>query len=477
MDRKSGYRSRVGFFALSVLVSLLLPAIAAFPGPASSAAAEAPGSSAGEQGTGFTATASYPLEITSPLSLAFVPSPPRVGGKVSASFRIRNLTGTQLTIQRLMVRIRSEDKAQDISGFTGIVLDPGAEYSFKASRVLSYAGDFQAQVMAKIDGSWARIKNNVPVSLSVYRYGWKLQSSGTSAKLNAVSALDANHVWAVGESGTIIFYDGSKWVKQSSGTSEELLAVHALASDCVWAVGRKGTIRFFNGSSWTSRSCGLNVDLSDVFAVSRSVIWLIGSSYEAGGYLLKSTDGGRNWSTKYHEAEFWFGDIDVINANLIWLSGGDNVVGEGGFIWKCTNDGSNLTTSSAVYGWYDGMDASGDTVVWAVGCDFSLSDGKYIINKTEDAGATWKTQLSWDAHVWDPNPPPSKAPVDVKALNKTSCWVVGKNGFIRFTIDGGNNWQFQSSPATGDLLGVDACDYNHAWAVGTGGAVISYGQL
>lgn len=127
---------------------------------------------------------------------------------------------------------------------------------------MEYEGDFQAQVMAKIDGSWARIKNNVPVSFKVCQYGWKSENSGTGAKLNAVSVLDATHVWAVGESGTIIFYNGSNWAKQSSGTSVELLAVHALASDCVWVVGRKGTIRFFNGISWTSKNCGLDVDLT-----------------------------------------------------------------------------------------------------------------------------------------------------------------------------------------------------------------------
>ncbi len=430
-----------------------------------------------EGGVAVTAAeTTYPLEITSPLALTFIPSPPRVGGKVSASFRIRNVTGSQMVLERLKVRIRSGDLAQDISGFANVVLGPGAEYAFKAYRILEYQGDFQAQVMAKMGGSWVRIKNNVPVYFKVYRYGWKAENSGTSAKLNAVSVLDASHVWAVGESGTILFYDGTKWVKQSSGTQNELLAVHALAADCVWAVGKNGTMRFFNGTSWISKSCGLNVVLNDVFAVSRSVVWVVGNGYETGGYLLKTTDGGGHWSIRYHDDVFCFGRIDVVNNNLLWICGGENESGEGGFIWKCTNDGSNLALSMCEYGWVGDVEAVGDTTVWAVGGTY-YSGGKNFIRKSEDGGATWKNQLTWNSYVWDFDPLPCKCPTAMKALNKTSCWVVGYYGFIRFTIDGGARWQYQSSPTQNNLLGVDACDYDHAWAVGEGGAVIKYTRL
>ena len=47
-------------------------------------------------------------------------------------------------------------------------------------------------------------------------------SSGTTENLWGVSALDANNVWAVGEAGTILFYDGSSWSPQTSGTTNGL---------------------------------------------------------------------------------------------------------------------------------------------------------------------------------------------------------------------------------------------------------------
>lgn len=200
------------------------------------------------------------------------------------------------------------------------------------------------------------------------------------------------------------------------------------------------------------------------------MIWVVGDGYEAGGYVLKSTDGGNHWAIKHHDTDFFYEDIDVLNNNVIWISGADNVTGDGGFIWKCTNDGTNLADSSCVYGWYGDVDAVGDTTVWAVGGTY-FSDGKNFVKKSKDGGNTWKNKLTWDAYSV-----PGKNHTAVNALNKSSCWVVGHSGFIRFTIDGGGRWQHQPSPTQNNLLDVDACDYNHAWAVGEGGVAIRYVQ-
>lgn len=54
---------------------------------------------------------------------------------------------------------------------------------------------------------------------------WGFQSSVTPYQLNGVWGTDASNVWAVGQSGTIVRWNGTAWAAQQSGTMNTLSAV------------------------------------------------------------------------------------------------------------------------------------------------------------------------------------------------------------------------------------------------------------
>jgi protein-tyrosine phosphatase len=77
---------------------------------------------------------------------------------------------------------------------------------------------------------------------------------GTDHDLADVSAVDKDYAWAVGASGTILFFDGTSWREdpQSRVITQELLwSVMALGRNNVWAVGANDLLLFFDGVSWT----------------------------------------------------------------------------------------------------------------------------------------------------------------------------------------------------------------------------------
>ena len=47
----------------------------------------------------------------------------------------------------------------------------------------------------------------------------------------------AGLVWAVGNNGTIAFWNGVSFVSQASGTMQNLLGVYSFSISDVWAVG------------------------------------------------------------------------------------------------------------------------------------------------------------------------------------------------------------------------------------------------
>jgi hypothetical protein len=67
-------------------------------------------------------------------------------------------------------------------------------------------------------------------------------SSGTGDTLDGVWGSSGSDVFAVGEDGTILHYDGSSWSSMSSGTGEWLYGVWGSSGSDVFAVGDSGTI-------------------------------------------------------------------------------------------------------------------------------------------------------------------------------------------------------------------------------------------
>ena len=72
--------------------------------------------------------------------------------------------------------------------------------------------------------------------------------------LNRIWGFDANNVWAVGESGDIVYWDGTTWHKQSTASgATNFLGIWGTAADDVYAVGNHANRRFilhYDGRAW-----------------------------------------------------------------------------------------------------------------------------------------------------------------------------------------------------------------------------------
>jgi hypothetical protein len=71
---------------------------------------------------------------------------------------------------------------------------------------------------------------------------WSSASIGATYPLHSVWGTSASDVWAVGNAGTILHYDGTSWSSVSSGTLQAMNSVWGTSSSNVWAVGQSGTI-------------------------------------------------------------------------------------------------------------------------------------------------------------------------------------------------------------------------------------------
>jgi hypothetical protein len=105
---------------------------------------------------------------------------------------------------------------------------------------------------------------------------WTSMESGTSTHLRAIWGSSDSDIFAVGDEGTILHFDGSTWSPMASGTTDTFRDIWGTSSSDVFAVGESGRIVHFDGQTWTTTSSGTIAYLWGVWGTSSDNVYAVG---------------------------------------------------------------------------------------------------------------------------------------------------------------------------------------------------------
>ncbi|MDH5675630.1 MAG: hypothetical protein OEZ06_26135 [Myxococcales bacterium] len=105
--------------------------------------------------------------------------------------------------------------------------------------------------------------------------------------LNWLHGLDADTLWAVGNGGTILRFDGTRWSREESTVDRDLWGIWGLSEDDLWAVGGNGreegqaTLLHYDGSAWRQEPLpeferARVWALFKVWGVAADDVWIVG---------------------------------------------------------------------------------------------------------------------------------------------------------------------------------------------------------
>lgn len=88
-----------------------------------------------------------------------------------------------------------------------------------------------------------------------------------TAALFKVWGVSGDDVWAVGDNGVILRFDGSEWAQVASGTARDLISLWGTGPDEIVAVGGRdvGAVARWDGAQWTTTDIGVLPGLNGVW--------------------------------------------------------------------------------------------------------------------------------------------------------------------------------------------------------------------
>jgi len=264
---------------------------------------------------------------------------------------------------------------------------------------------------------------------------------------------------------------GPTLTPQASGTTERLQAVSPVNSQVVWASGTGGTyvLTTDGGEHWTSAVVpgAEALEFRDVEGVSAEVAYLLASGPGTDSRIYKTEDGGANWTLQTQNEDpngfwdcfaFWTPTKGLTMADA---SGGRFPVIRtlDGETWQDIGDNLPAPLPPAEFAFA----ASGTCVAtvgkkWAWIGTGSLTTESRIL-ATTDQGETWNAYATPIAS----NPATGAAGVFSVAFRNPAQGVIGGGDFLGSTVvdnfahssDGGKTWELRTNaPIPGAIFGL-----------------------
>ncbi|WP_309895134.1 hypothetical protein [Archangium sp.] len=312
---------------------------------------------------------------------------------------------------------------------------------------------------------------STPPTCSTSNWCWDNPLS-EGRNLITVRGRSATDIWAVGERGIALHWDGTCWARILPGNSQQLRAAWPAAGQTWWFAGAGGSLLTWDGANWTSQALAEQVTFHDIEGASGTSAIAVGQA----GALY--TFNGQQWRPQSWDA----GTSPAPDLLAVWPVSNTEAwaVGRNGTVVRGVDGGwSRVSNPTSV-----------DLVAIAPGADAgtAYAVGRGVLatyaNSTWTASsfATSTTPLNgvWTSAgvtrivgpasnifvLGSATPEPSGTSQVLNSIwgNDTSLWAVGGSGSI--VRRAGGQWSEFPGGVARTINAIWGTDDRNLWAVG-----------
>lgn len=289
---------------------------------------------------------------------------------------------------------------------------------------------------------------------------WTQVETATNSTLHGVYFVDRNIGWAVGDSGTIIHSSdgGENWVTQESGTTDQLNNVYFFDEFTGWIAGNENLVLYTEngGEEWTERrpTSVSGQHITDISFTDWKRGWAAGGP---GGHIYFTDNSGITWDRQASLLpNGTISAIESTNHETAFSAAGNQL-----FFTK--NEGEEWEEHSTLSELDSLMIRDihfvNDTLGWAIG----NNDNTGIIFQSNNSGDNWNEVENI-----------SSKGNSIHFIDPETGILVGVDGTVFQTDDGGVNWERVDIETEIDLNDVAFSDSGSRWIVGEEGVIYRY---
>lgn len=274
-------------------------------------------------------------------------------------------------------------------------------------------------------------------------------------RLNAVMGAAPDDLWAVGEDGAILHFDGSLWRWNDGLTPLDLEVVWGRAADDVWALGEDAQIFHYDGDQWDIVANPFDDELHGIWASAADDVWVVGGDTGFSGTSIIGHYDGQQWTKVDSPIDDHLIDVWGAGENEIWAVGDDAILFYDGTGWEIE--------VPSVPGWPRAGWASGSDDVWIAG-DIATDDVLQLLHYDATEWHTVDTPVESSGHGSSgPSSPRSNA---IWGSGSDDVWAVGGGNDGNVLHFDGNDWSPAGPPTTEWMYGVSGTGPDDVWVVG-----------
>jgi hypothetical protein len=128
--------------------------------------------------------------------------------------------------------------------------------------------------------------------------GWFWEVRPPRNAIHDVWASGPSDVWAVGEGGLLLHFDGERWTEVEAGVERRLREIWGATSDDIYVAMESSELLHFDGRNWSPVQTGASQALMGVTGTSATDVWAVGHA----GQVLRFD--GQTWTSPSTEGVY-----------------------------------------------------------------------------------------------------------------------------------------------------------------------------
>ncbi len=243
------------------------------------------------------------------------------------------------------------------------------------------------------------------------------------------------------------------WANQTSGTTALLYSIKAVNGLVAWTAGATGVVRRTTdgGITWGNGNPNPGVITGDIYnieALDANTAFVTTSP--GATFIYKTTNGGTNWTQVYTIAGGFINTIKMTSATNGYAFG-DPLAGNW-LMLKTTDGGTTWTTLATVAGTGDGR----NNCLQILGNDIWFGTGQNTVWHSTNLGLNWTSATVTGI----------TGQVTGIQFNTASVGIVG-GATMSKTTDGGATWALLPASGTGTISGIEGSGNDYWYVRGT----------